>query len=105
MTAILSAIQGFIPHLSPKTLTLLRAQLPRPRMTKKLLAPAMISSEEQRQKLDHDYEEMASRRAGGAGPQNIMWSQGAWQMLALMQTEVGILVNASDGPAKSRRPT
>ena len=84
----MAAIERWLPKFSLKTTALLRAQLPRPRLMKKLLVPGIVSGDGEREQMERDYQNFV-KLGLGAGPQNAMFIQGAWQMLALngVQTE------------------
>ncbi len=87
LTGIMAAIERWLPKLSLKTTALLRSQLPRPRLMKRLLVPGIAKGEGEREQMERDYQDFV-RLGLNAGSQNSMYIQGAWQMLALIGVEV-----------------
>ena len=81
-TSIIGHISRYLPELSAKTRTLLRAQLPRPKLVRILItASAVPAGAGAREKVDKDYEEL-KRLGPDASSNNTMWLQAAWQMIA-----------------------
>ncbi|KAH9893896.1 uncharacterized protein BXZ73DRAFT_63165 [Epithele typhae] len=87
MTGILAAFERYLPKLTDKTKALLRSQLPRPRMTKRLLVSGTMSTDEERQRLQNAYSDFV-QNGFGADPRSVIWLQGAWQMLGIITAKV-----------------
>ena len=87
LTGIVAAIGRWLPQLSGKTTTLLRSQLPRPRLMKQLLVPGIVQGDEDKAKMEREYQDFV-KLGLEAGAQNAMFVQGAWQMLALVAVQV-----------------
>ena len=104
-TGIMAAIDRSLPEMSMKTRTLLRAQLPRPKLIKAfLVASAVPGGADSRQRADKDYEEFMSRGMG-ASDGNSMWFQGAWQMLANITFKVEEPGDCARRTCEKRRST
>lgn len=87
LVRIIAALDGWVPQMSTKTRKLVRSQLPRPRLTKRLLASGFIRGEEDNQRLRRDHLDFVSRGMN-ANPQNTMFIQGARQVLEFIARKV-----------------